>query len=156
MIGWIGFRCRYSPPGSNAAEGRKAEASSDKPDPFEHFFCFAFYGEPQPPVSANVTTLAVTASAAMPAFNRERIFEAAGCDCLWTHKLPSRQPFVASLSREDASRVRRSAGQVDHCHRNQLRWRLGSFVFSHARVRPLTYPDPIRLETMPSKPKPQA
>jgi hypothetical protein len=38
LIGWIGFRCRYSPPGSNAAEGRKAEASSDKPDPFEHFF----------------------------------------------------------------------------------------------------------------------
>jgi negative regulator of sigma E activity len=36
------------------------------------------------------------------------------------------------------------------------RLKFGFFVFSHALVRPLTYREPIRFETMPSRPKPQA
>jgi len=37
-LGGLAFAADTALPGSNAAEGRKAEASSDKPDPFEHFF----------------------------------------------------------------------------------------------------------------------
>jgi hypothetical protein len=51
------------------------------------------------------------------------------------------------------------AGEVQTTARRKsvtYRWKFGFFVFSHARVRPLTYPEPVRFETMPSMPKPQA
>jgi hypothetical protein len=54
---------------------------------------------------------------------------------------------------------RNGAGEVQTTARRKsvtYRWKFGFFVFSHARVRPLTYPEPVRFETMPSRPKPQA
>jgi hypothetical protein len=35
--------------------------------------------------------------------------------------------------------------------RTTRRWKSGFFVFTHARVRPLTYRDPTRFDTIPSR-----
>jgi len=53
---------------------------------------------------------------------------------------------------DECTRYRRVAAEKP----SQMRRKLGFFVFSHARVRPLTYREPMGLETMPSRSKPQA
>ena len=49
---------------------------------------------------------------------------------------------IATVDNDDEDESK--ASRASHC---RLNW--GFFVFSHARVRPLTYREPIRFETIP-------
>ena len=78
---------------------------------------------------------------------------------LWDELADQLQPLAPTAEtdapHEDASTVSEREADGDEndkgAHESWHHRKSGFFVFNHARVRPLTYREPLRFETMPSR-----
>src|SRR4051812_44617460 len=98
----------------------------------------------QVPARRSVPTRRIVVNSAVAhvhAINDGKIYRSTTLDHPTAHDFPLFVLFEEQLK-----------GNIEHYRRSKF----GFLVFSHARVRPLTYREPMRFETMPSSPKPQA